>query len=108
MATHISILAWRIPWMEEPGGLQSTGSKESGTTELLHFHLTLGMPLVMMKTWMSKCEQRARHEKVKLKRAHVPLFFSEEIHRQADSQSYYVVSTYAHLQTPSFTQSHTI
>ena len=25
MATHPSILAWRIPWMEEPGGLQSTG-----------------------------------------------------------------------------------
>ena len=27
MATHSSILAWRIPWMEEPGGLQSTGSQ---------------------------------------------------------------------------------
>ena len=26
MATHSSILAWRIPWMEEPGGLQSMGS----------------------------------------------------------------------------------
>ena len=26
MATHSSILAWRIPWMEEPGGLQSVGS----------------------------------------------------------------------------------
>ena len=26
MATHSSILAWRIPWTEEPGGLQSTGS----------------------------------------------------------------------------------
>ena len=25
IATHSSILAWRIPWMEEPGGLQSTG-----------------------------------------------------------------------------------
>ena len=25
MATHCSILAWRIPWTEEPGGLQSTG-----------------------------------------------------------------------------------
>ena len=30
MATHSSILAWRIPWMEEPGGLQSTGSKRAG------------------------------------------------------------------------------
>ena len=32
MTTHTSILAWRIPWREEPGGLQSTGS-ESDTTE---------------------------------------------------------------------------
>ena len=29
MATHSSILAWRIPWTEEPGELQSTGSQES-------------------------------------------------------------------------------
>ena len=28
MATHSSILAWRIPWTEEPGGLQSTGSQK--------------------------------------------------------------------------------
>ena len=27
MATHSGILAWRIPWTEEPGGLQSTGSQ---------------------------------------------------------------------------------
>ena len=27
MATHSSILAWRIPWTEEPGGLQSVGSQ---------------------------------------------------------------------------------
>ena len=38
MATHSSILAWRIPCMEEVGGLQSTGRKESDTTEQLHFH----------------------------------------------------------------------
>ena len=31
MATHPSILAWRIPWTEEPGGLQSMGSQESQT-----------------------------------------------------------------------------
>ena len=30
MTTHSSILAWRIPWMEEPGGLQSTGSQRVG------------------------------------------------------------------------------
>ena len=37
MAAHSSILAWRIPWMEELGGLQSMGHKESDTTERLHF-----------------------------------------------------------------------
>ena len=30
MATHSSILAWRIPWTEEPGGLQSMGSRGVG------------------------------------------------------------------------------
>ena len=30
LATHSSILAWRIPWTEEPGGLQSMGSKRVG------------------------------------------------------------------------------
>ena len=39
MATHSSILAWRIPWTEEPGGLQSIGFKESDTTEQLNIHI---------------------------------------------------------------------
>ena len=30
MATHSNILAWRIPWIEEPGGLQSMGSQRVG------------------------------------------------------------------------------
>ena len=49
MATHSSILAWRIPWTEELGGLQSTGRKESDTTERLQFHLVvqwLRLPLL--------------------------------------------------------------
>ena len=32
MATHFSILAWKIPWTEEPGGLQSKGLQESDMT----------------------------------------------------------------------------
>ena len=36
MATHSSILAWKIPWTEEPGGLQSMGSQESDATERLN------------------------------------------------------------------------
>ena len=38
IATHSSTLAWKIPWTEEPGRLQSMGS-QSDTTERLHFHL---------------------------------------------------------------------
>ena len=44
MATHSSVLAWRIPWTEEPGGLQPMGSQRD-TTELLilqfHFRHTV-------------------------------------------------------------------
>ena len=36
MALHSSILAWKIPWMEEPGGLQSMDHKESDMTKLLN------------------------------------------------------------------------
>ena len=35
VATHSSILAWEIPWTEEPSGLQSMGSQESYTTEVI-------------------------------------------------------------------------
>ena len=35
MATHSRILAWRIPWTEEPGGLQSMGRRESDMTEAM-------------------------------------------------------------------------
>ena len=41
LETHSSILAWRIPWTEELGGLQSLGHKELDTTERLHFLLSL-------------------------------------------------------------------
>ena len=40
MASYSSTLAWGIPWMEEPDGLQSMGSL-SDTTERLHFHFSL-------------------------------------------------------------------
>ena len=56
IATHSSILAWRIPWTEEPGGLQFVGSQASDTTSRYLFCLTaqdiskgfLGFPLVAM------------------------------------------------------------
>ena len=40
MATHSSILAWRIPWTEEPGGLQSTGSQRVGHDWATSLHFT--------------------------------------------------------------------
>ena len=36
MATHSSTIAWKIPWTEEPGRLQSMGSQRAVTTEQLH------------------------------------------------------------------------
>ena len=38
MVTHSTILVWRIPWTEEPGGLQSMGSQELDTTQRLNHH----------------------------------------------------------------------
>ena len=38
MAPHSSTLAWRIPWMEEPGSLQSMGSLRVGHNFTFHFH----------------------------------------------------------------------
>jgi len=46
MATHSSILAWKIPWMVEPGRLQSMGSQRVGhdrATSLFHFHTVIHM-----------------------------------------------------------------
>ena len=40
MATHFDILAWRIPWTEEPGELQSTGLQKSDMTEQLNKNIT--------------------------------------------------------------------
>ena len=43
MATHSSILAWRIPWTEEPDGLQSMGVTKSDTTEQLKLSFSLAI-----------------------------------------------------------------
>ena len=49
MATDSSILVWRIPWTEEPGGLQSMGCKESDMTEQLN-SFTFNSTSVNLKT----------------------------------------------------------
>ena len=41
MATHSSILAWRIPWTEEPGGLQSIWSQKAGHDLVTNTHIII-------------------------------------------------------------------
>ena len=50
MATHSGTLAWKIPWTEEPGRLQSMGSQESDTTEQLHFHFHYSLEILKFLT----------------------------------------------------------
>ena len=60
MVTHSSILAWRIPWAEEPGRLQSIGSLESDMTEQLNFLLLSSNPVILKCTlwgWASPVAQ---------------------------------------------------
>ena len=51
MATHSSILVWRIPWTEKPGGLQSVGSQKS-RTRLSDFTLTFTLEMCLrLHSW---------------------------------------------------------
>ena len=45
MVTHSSILAWKIPWTEEPGGLQSMGLQRVGYNEMTEHAC---MPILMI------------------------------------------------------------
>ena len=65
MATHSSILAWKISWMEEPGRLQSMGRKESDTTEQLRFCFCFVAESVELKNFLMKVNKES--EKVGLK-----------------------------------------
>ena len=58
MATHSSTLAWKIPWTEEPGRLQSMGSTELDTTEGLLFHFSFHALEKAMATHSSVLAQR--------------------------------------------------
>ena len=50
MAPHSSTLAWKIPWTEEPSGLQSRGSTVQ-STEWLHFHFSLSTFMHWRRKW---------------------------------------------------------
>ena len=49
MGAHSSVLAWRTPWTEEPGGLQSRGCKELGTTEHMSTLLSRSSGLLLRR-----------------------------------------------------------
>ena len=51
MATHSSILAWRIPWTEDPGRLQSTGVTKSRTLSVFTFTFTVCHQEVALDVW---------------------------------------------------------
>ena len=53
MATHSSILAWRIPWTEEPGGLQSMRLDMIEVTEHAHTSSSLGQIVSRTSQWSS-------------------------------------------------------
>ena len=58
MAPHSSTLAWKIPWTEEPGGLQSMGPLVSDTTERLLFDFSLSALEKEMATHSSVLARR--------------------------------------------------
>ena len=51
MATHFSVLTWRIPWTGEPGGLQSIGLQKS-QTQLKQQHARMNKPLLKASHFM--------------------------------------------------------
>ena len=62
MTTYSSILAWRIPWIEKPGGQQFMGLKESDTTEqLTHTHMFLLLENTeLLPKWCRRRREDAR------------------------------------------------
>ena len=62
MATHSSILAWRIPWTGEPGGLQSMGLKELDTTEQLTHKQSVQSVQLLSRVWLFENPRTAAHQ----------------------------------------------
>ena len=88
MATHSNILAWRIPWREEPGGLQSKGLQrtEHNCNDLAHTQ-ALSLPPFLLKIFSPR--PRGRH-------IFVPFAFSCYLQREARSIFYSKVFAFKH------------
>ena len=63
MATHSSILAWKIPWIEEPGGLQFMGSPRARHEHTAH---KPGSLFLLFFSWFQLTQNTHHHKKVKL------------------------------------------
>ena len=68
MATHSSILAWRIPWMEESGGLQSTGSQRVGNNWMTSLSVDVKVYLIVGVTCISLIINDVKHLRVSLEK----------------------------------------
>ena len=70
MAIPSSILAWRIPWIEEPGGLQSTGLQRirHDWGNLAEHDLSAGIKVIVLTAHLSSCMKIGAFKKVSLKK----------------------------------------
>ena len=90
MATHFSILAWRIPWTEEPGGLQSMGYQRVGHNWATKQIMTEDS-WALRAAFASVCCKTARH--VASRKHHSRLVTGGKLKRQMTSLDYYEVLT---------------
>ena len=67
MAAHSNILAWRIPWTEEPGGLQSTGSQRVGHDWATSLSLSYLLKLWKWLQLKKKRKKKSLHRVIKFK-----------------------------------------
>ena len=73
MATNFSTLAWKTPWTEKPGGLQSKGHKELDTTEWAQYLCNHGIRK-FMKCYLKMNFQKYVHGNVALNLSEVPWY----------------------------------
>ena len=111
MATHSSILAWRIPWAEEPGRLQSTGLQESDTTWRLNHHQrknfprTVSLRILGFLQWMLNCRMHTKPQDARLKeenkaRLHpYSVFLHSVYHFDHVIYNYFTYCVYTHTHT---------
>jgi len=74
MATYSGILAWKIPWTQEPGRLQSTGPQESDMTYQLNHHhqrIYMGSRKMVQLNLFAGQVQRCRYRQADIESGHV-------------------------------------